>query len=148
MNTPLNVMILSSDLETRRRLKEVLGTNAIDAICSSSIHDCREVVAEDTVNLVFCDTSLADGSYRDLLRTPGFEDGRIKVVVTSRMAGWDEFLEAMRLGAFDMIATPCVPTEVEWVISQAVRAGRSERHAAGLDSGTPEIRPHFGPRPS
>jgi DNA-binding NtrC family response regulator len=34
---------------------------------------------------------------------------------------WDEYLEAMRLGAFDVISAPCRPTDVEWVILQALR---------------------------
>ena len=103
----MDVVVLSSDLETRRQLKQVLERSDIDPICSLSLRDCRQALAERCVDLVFCDRSLADGSYRDLLRTAGLADRKVKVVVTSRLAGWEEFLKAIRLGAFDMIATPC-----------------------------------------
>jgi FixJ family two-component response regulator len=47
-------------------------------------------------------------------------------VVTSSTADWDEFLEAMRLGAPDVIARPCRATDVEWMVIQALRYERTE----------------------
>jgi FixJ family two-component response regulator len=41
--------------------------------------------------------------------------------VTSRLADWDEYLEALHHGAFDLIASPCQPTDVVWAIIQAKR---------------------------
>jgi DNA-binding NtrC family response regulator len=127
MNGPLEVMLLSSDLEARRRLKNILEGPGIDAVCVSSLSDCEGVLAKQPMDLVFCDSHFADGTYRDLLHSKYLADRRAKVVVTSRLADWDEFLDAIRLGAFDMIAAPCQPTEVEWVLSQVVRAQRAER---------------------
>ena len=143
MNTVLDAIVLSSDLESRRRLKRILDASGIDTVCSSSISDCQQILASRDADLIFCDSDLADGTYRDLLRTLQLVDREIKVVVTSRVAGWEEFFEAARLGAFDMIATPCVPTEVEWVISQVVRVlRRDERQAARLDARAPEVELH------
>jgi DNA-binding NtrC family response regulator len=113
-----------------------------ELIRSIGLSDCEEILASRDVDVIFCDSSLADGTYRDLLRQLKVADRKAKVVVTSRLAGWGEFLEAARLGAFDMIATPCVPSEVEWVISQVVRVLRSERQAARLDARTPEVQLH------
>jgi DNA-binding NtrC family response regulator len=48
----------------------------------------------------------------------------------SSTADWDEFLEAMRLGAFDVIASPCRATDVEWMIIQALRYERTEARVA------------------
>ena len=45
-------------------------------------------------------------------------------MVTSRESDWDEYLEAIRLGAFDVIASPCRPTDVEWMVIQARRDER------------------------
>jgi DNA-binding NtrC family response regulator len=45
--------------------------------------------------------------------------------VTSRGADWEEFKEAMRWGAFDVISAPCRPTDVEWMV---IQARRDERH--------------------
>lgn len=146
MNSVPDAMVLSSDLETRRQLRKILDSNGIDPVCLSSIRDCRELLAERGIDLIFCDSELTDGTYRDLLQTAARGDRKIRVVVTSRQSGWEEFLEAARLGAFDMITTPCVPTEVEWVLSQVVRARRTEREAAALASRVPEMQLHSLPR--
>ena len=106
MKTVLDAIVLSSDLESRRQLKRILDGRGIDTIGSSGISDCQEILASQDVALIFCDSNLADGTYRDLLRTLQLADRKIKVVVTSRLAGWEEFLEAARLGAFDMIHRP------------------------------------------
>ena len=142
MNIVLDAIVVSSDIESRRQLKRILDGSGIDTICSSGISDCQEILASRDVDLIFCDSSLVDGTYRDLLQQLKLVDRKVKVVVTSRQAGWEEFLGAARLGAFDMIAAPCVPTEVEWVISQVVRVLRNERQAARLDTRAPEVRLH------
>jgi DNA-binding NtrC family response regulator len=142
MNTVPDTIVLSSDVESRRQLKRILDAAGIDTICSSCISDCQEILASRDVDLIFCDSRLADGTYRDLLRTPKLAGRKIKVVLTSRLAGWEEFLEAARLGAFDMIAAPCVPTEVEWVVSQVVRVLRTGRQAARLDMHPSELQLH------
>lgn len=46
---------------------------------------------------------------------------RSRIVLATRLTDWDEYLEAMRLGAFDVISAPSRPTDVEWMIIQALR---------------------------
>jgi DNA-binding NtrC family response regulator len=64
---------------------------------------------------------LPDGNYRDFLTVLRSVKNKTRVVVTSRLADWDEYLEAMRLGAFDVIAAPCHSADVEWILVQAAR---------------------------
>lgn len=47
------------------------------------------------------------------------------MVITSLHADWDEYLEAIRVGAFDVIAAPCRSTDVEWMVIQAKRDDRN-----------------------
>src|SRR5215472_366125 len=90
MNPVLDVVVVSSDLETSRQLKLILNAIGMDAFCLCGIRDCQTILADHDVDLVFCDSSLADGSYRDLLRMAELTDRAAKVVVTSRQAGWEE----------------------------------------------------------
>ena len=113
----------------------------IRCVCPASVRARRFSRAGTWISFSV-NNSLADGTCRDLLRTLQLADKKIKAVVTSRVAAWEEFLKAARLGAFDMIAGPCVPTEVEWVISPAVRVLRNERQAARLDGRVPEVQVH------
>jgi len=127
MTIPFEVVVVSSDLESRRHLSHILTGEGLDPICTATLRECHESLAKNHVGLVFCDPHVADGSYRDLLSAYRLTDHKPRVVVTSRGADWEEFKEAMRWGAFDVISSPCRPTDVEWML---IQARRDERHRA------------------
>jgi len=119
MSESLGVLVASSQLENRRALIEVLEGLSADVTSSSSIEQASEVLAKQPIELVFCDDELPDGSYRDLLPAARHRQQGIRVVVITRTGEWEEYLEAMRLGAFDFIRGPMHPTDVELVVSRA-----------------------------
>ena len=129
MHTRWEVVILSTDLEWRRSLAHILTSNGIDFAYASSIEDCKEIVAREYVGLVFCDSHLADGTYRGLVRSVRSLDRRVKIVVISRMNDWNERLVTACIGAFGVIPFPCQPTDIEWVLSRAVRANLEEANS-------------------
>ncbi|MGB6546225.1 MAG: response regulator [Candidatus Acidiferrales bacterium] len=115
------IVVASADMEDRRALTNILAEQGIEPIITPTVRGCMEILSKENVQMVFCDRTLADGTYRDLLNAVRAQALRTKVVVTSRVADWDEFLEATRLGAFDVITSPCRPTDVDWMIIQAQR---------------------------
>ena len=130
MNIPWDILVASSDLEGRRALSNILAKLGVDPLTSSTVHECKELIASERVGLIFCDRLLADGNCYDLLSASRSGRTKARVVVMSSTADWDEFLEAMRLGAFDVIASPCRATDVEWMIIQALRYERTEARVA------------------
>jgi two-component system, NtrC family, response regulator PilR len=130
MNLPWDILIASADLEGRRALSNILAKLGVDPLTTSTIRECKEIVAMERVGLIFCDRLLADGNCCDLLNASRASRTKTRIVVTSSTADWDEFLEAMRLGAFDVIASPCRATDVEWMIIQALRYERTEARLA------------------
>ena len=124
MNIPSQILVASSDLESRRNLMQTLSRQGLDPIGVSNLAECQEALRTEKVGLIFCDRHLSDGTYRDLLDKTRTSADKIRVVVTSRHPDWDEYLEAMRGGAFDVIASPCRPTDVEWMVIQARRDER------------------------
>jgi DNA-binding NtrC family response regulator len=121
MTVPWNILIASSDLVGRRALLNILEKQGLDSLATSTVHECKEMIATGKVGLIFCDPILADGNYRDLLNASRAAKKRPRVVVMSHLSDWDEYLNAMRLGAFDVIVAPCRPTDVEWMVIQALR---------------------------
>jgi DNA-binding NtrC family response regulator len=119
MNAASQILVVSSDLESRRVLSSILQKEGLSAICASHVSECQEVLTNQDVSLVFCERRLADGGYRDLLSASSVRDRNIPVIVTSRLADWDEYLEASRHGALDLIASPCRPADVLSAIAQA-----------------------------
>jgi DNA-binding NtrC family response regulator len=124
MTTPFDVVVVSSDLENRRHLADILAGQGLDPICVSTLRECHESLAKTRVGIVFCDPHVADGTYQELLAAYRLTDHKPRVVITSRAADWEEFKEAMRWGAFDVISSPCRPTDVEWMLIQAERDQR------------------------
>jgi len=130
-------VILSADLEWRRAIAQTLVANGMDYSFASSIEECKEIVARDCVGLIFWDSHFADGTFQDLFHSVWSLDRRVKIVVISHMDDWEEHLATARMGAFGVIPYPCQPTDIEWVLSRAVRAEREE-------AGSEHIRePHF-----
>ena len=116
---PTQILVVSSQSETRRALMAILNREGWDTICASKASECEELLARQNVNLVFCDRRLVDGTYRDVLTITRSLSRNARMVVTSRAADWDEYLEALQNGEFDLIESPCQPKDVIWAVVQA-----------------------------
>jgi DNA-binding NtrC family response regulator len=125
MYVPWQVVIASCDVEERRAMCNILAKQGLDPIATPTVRECEEIVVQENAGLIFCSRWLADGDYRDLLVAARRWSRKIRIVLAARVTDWDEYLEAMRLGAFDVISAPCRPTDVEWMVIQALR----EEHA-------------------
>ena len=126
MQVRWEAIILSADLEWRHALGHQLSANGIGYVFASSIQECKDIVARESVRLIFWDTHLAGKSYKDLLLSMCSLDRRVKIVVISHVDDWNEQLATARMGAFGVIPFPCQPTDIEWVLSRAVRADLEE----------------------
>jgi DNA-binding NtrC family response regulator len=115
------ILIVSSELEHRRALNDILQKEGYETTCASRVSECQEALQTQNVSLIFCDRRLSDGNYRDVVTASRASNQHIRVVVTSRLADWDEYLDALHHGAFDLIASPCQPTDVLWAMVQARR---------------------------
>jgi len=69
---------------------------------------------------VLCEDTLPDGSFRDVLHTLRLAGSGVPLVVCSLLGEIDEYLEAMESGAFDFIAPPFRPTELESIVNSAL----------------------------
>jgi DNA-binding NtrC family response regulator len=121
MKAPSKILVASSELHNRRALVAILNEEGWSTISVSRVRDCRELLATQDINLIFCDPLLTDGNYRDLLTAGRSLELEIPLVVTSRLADWDEYLQAVHHGAFDLIPSPCPRADVLRLISQRRR---------------------------
>jgi DNA-binding NtrC family response regulator len=126
MHIRWEVIILSPDLERRRELAKILTSNGIEFAYASSIEDCKEIVARESVGLIFWDGYLADGACRDLLDSIWSLDRRVKIVLMPHGEDRENHEAIERTGAFGVVPFPCQPTDIEWILSRALRAERAE----------------------
>src|SRR5258708_1531027 len=90
MESTPQILIASSELENRRVLNEVLHKEGYETICTSRVSECQEALQTQNVSLIFCDRRLSDGSYRDVIAAIRASRHHARIVVTSRLADWDE----------------------------------------------------------
>lgn len=128
------ILVIASDPETRKALSSILQTEGLKPVQAAHLSEGRELLASKPVGMVFCERHLADGSYLDLLPAAQTNKaGNVPVVVTSRLADWDEYLEALRHGAVDLIASPFKKSDVTSALAQ-VRREKSADAASAADA--------------
>ena len=135
MNDKPEILVIASDPETRTALSSILQTEGLKSVHASQLSEGRALLASQRVGMVFCERHLADGSYLDLLPAAQTNRaGNVPVVVTSRLADWDEYLEALRHGAVDLIASPCKKSDVTSALAQVRQEKSTDNGSSGADS--------------
>lgn len=94
MNHPWQIVIASTDATHTRTLTDILNRQGILPITIQSVQQFDAILARESVGLVFCDSKLADGDYREMVAAANAVNSRAKVAITSRFPDWDEYLEA------------------------------------------------------
>jgi DNA-binding NtrC family response regulator len=127
MDHEWKIIVASSDLETRQLVLQILHRLGVDAIGASTVTECRQILVQDTVGLVFCDHDLNDGGYRDVLAAADCKSARSKLlfVLMSSIINPEEYDAARQAGLFEVIASPCRPTDVEWMVILEKRLQRT-----------------------
>src|ERR1700757_1628394 len=101
------VLVVSSDDEVRRNLAGIVGLYGSEPVlCVTVAHSRAVLCCLYPICLVVCEDRLADGSYRDLIEAVQRTSSDAPVIVVSRLADWNEYMNAIRAGAFDYIGLP------------------------------------------
>jgi DNA-binding NtrC family response regulator len=129
MTGVFEVLVAASSPENRSALTKVLLGMGVQPAISSSVKEARAILSAKPVSLVFCEEKFADGNYQDVLRAVKKTAAKAPVVVSSPSHDWNEYLEALRLGAFEFIDGPVRALDVEMIVRYARRlADAAERN--------------------
>ncbi len=125
--TPGRVLVISTG-ENRDVVTSAMSHWSIEAVPCSGVREARTLLPSTRPSLIFCEEALPDGTYRELLQDVS-KTAKTRVVVISADAELDaHYNEALALGAFDMIASPCRRSDVQWI---AIRAMQDELRRSG-----------------
>ena len=130
MNEERAVLIVSCRPENRKTLVRALDELSINCYVAPTIRDARELLGSRSLSMVFCEERLSDGSYCDLLRdirATWPETGFVVLLCTGER---EEYLQAMRLGAQEVLRCPLRPTDVDLVLIQAMKESDRKEMAA------------------
>ncbi len=120
MDNPLPILIVSCRPENRKTLLHVFEGLPIDSYCAPCIEDARAALKSRSFSVVFCEERLFDGSYHELLRDVCSSEATAFVVMLCT-GEWEEYLEAMRLGAEEVLRCPLQPTDIDLALIHAMR---------------------------
>ena len=129
MNKPWDVVVVSSDSETRDSVVKTLSRLGVSPICVSSVDQCRQIPQRNDIGLVFCDHSIRGSDYREVVQAVSRDSttSQPKIVMMSKQVAADEYQQAKHSGVFEVIQSPCRPSEVEWMFILAKRNRLQER---------------------
>lgn len=116
-------MLLGEDPEACDVGSELLGRCGLATTRLSTVADLRKRIAEQEACLLLCEDVLPDGDFRDVLKVVRDSRATVPVILFSRLADWDEYLAAMKLGAHDLLRFPFRTGELQWVIDRTLADG-------------------------
>lgn len=125
MEKLLQVLIVSCRPENRKALLRVFEGLPLNTYCVSNLEQGREVLAIHNVSIIFCEERLGDGTYRDFLSQAQSSNKNIRFVVMLCTGEWEEYLEAMQLGASEVIRCPLQPTDVDMALIHTMNESRA-----------------------
>jgi CheY-like chemotaxis protein len=110
----LSISPSADDHAALRRVAEKLGWQ-VWAV--KTRWEASERLASQRFALVFCDSTLQDGSWKDILDQIGAGSSAPPLIVTSRVADADLWSEVLNLGGYDVLAKPYFEREVSHVLT-------------------------------
>ena len=125
----IDALVVSERMEHVQSLVRILDGLLINVYVACTIKQAQEVLGRQPLGLVFCDERISGSSYRELLSTGDARRRASRLVVMLQTGEWEEYLEAMRLGAFEVIRCPVQPTDVEMTL---INATRDQAHRAAM----------------
>ena len=128
------VLVLGSDAANIQQIEDATRAWMFETVVCSSLRSAKELLAEKDFAVIFCDERFVDGTYSDLLS--GVR-GSSKTPVAVMISDIDHdyvFREAVELGAFGVIPSPCSIKDVQWMVIRAVEHGTSPKCAPNLRS--------------
>jgi DNA-binding NtrC family response regulator len=124
MDNGLPILIISCRPENRKMLLRVFHGLPIDSYSVSTLEQARETLQSRNFSVIFCEERLSDGSYRELLHEVRAEQG-MRFVVMLCTGEWEEYLEALHLGAEEVLRCPLQPTDIDLALIHAMRSTAS-----------------------
>ena len=126
MADKIRLLLACSDPVSRKRLTHTLGEE-FETISAANVQESSSLLAQHTFSLVFCEDLLPGGGFPRLMNEVKRSGTSTPLVVLSRTGEWEEYLAALRLGAFDMVIPPYERLAIHTVAYSALQESRVSR---------------------
>ena len=115
---PRALAVLSDPLN-RETIFRSLVACGIEPVLCSTLREAQASLSSGPADVVFCESSLSDGSFEDLLSALASGEPSPPVIVCARFYQPALYLDLMDRGAFDFIEYPYHTEEMRWILVTA-----------------------------
>jgi DNA-binding NtrC family response regulator len=128
MENEVDVLIVSSRIENKRTFAAHPRRPAGNTCSASTVLQALEFLATHPLAIIFYEERLPDGSCRDLLGSGPSSPQMNRLIVVQCAGEWD--LEALRLGAAEVLRVPLQSSDIDIALFHAMRQGRENQAMA------------------
>lgn len=128
----IQVAIVSADPHHWQMLSSIISGCGLLPFRCETLAALTRVVGQEPFRLALCDEELPDGNYRQLISSLARLRRSVPVVVISPVDDSRSYLNAMLAGAFDYVALPGHPSELERAVAAALTEGFDEPQPTAL----------------
>jgi DNA-binding response OmpR family regulator len=114
------LLCISGNPEDYKGLRRMIDHNVWHVTSANTCRSGTRRLAKG-VQVVFCECTLPDGSWKDVLKRIVAMETPPQLVVMSRLADAYLWSEVLNLGGFDVLAKPLVEKEVRQVLEAVAR---------------------------
>jgi DNA-binding NtrC family response regulator len=123
------VLVVDDEESVRNFLAELLGNAGYQVRCASSGAQALEMLSGGSFDAVLLDVVMPEMSGLEVLRSYRSAGGTAPVIVLSGLAGTDDAVRAMKMGASDYLSKPFGNDELEDVLARALGTRAPARQA-------------------
>jgi DNA-binding NtrC family response regulator len=121
MNDHLLAVLVHTHREPFAALRRALNDLSVETYSASSCKEAQEFIANCRPQLVFAESSVADGSWLSIRNMAEAEDVPLNVIVVGHIPDTKHYISVMERGAFDFVVPPFEHEPLSFLIKSAAR---------------------------
>ena len=130
----MRIILIDDELNIRRTVVPVLKSMNHDVIAAANSKSAMQELEKESFDLALLDLRLGEENGLELMSKMLKAQPRLAVIVTTAFATIETAVEAMRQGAFDYLAKPYTPEQLQQAIAKVARTRQLENKVAELES--------------
>lgn len=121
------VLVISRDTANSRAIADATEPWMFETVVCCSLQESRELLNKEDFVLIFCQDHLEDGAYPEVLSMVQPPQKVPVVVMLSDPVPDFDFREVRKLGAMDVLRSPCSRKDIQWMVIRATQHGALSR---------------------
>ncbi len=114
------ILFISPSADDGRSVAEMLARVAIPVRQVETLGMARQALGREAFGAVLTESRLQDGNWEDVVALVAKQRPGVAVVVTDKLADARFWADVLEFGAYDLLARPFYPGEVQRILANAV----------------------------